>query len=54
MDAGHLEHGYIAVQMKASDAPEYSQARDFVTVRVDDRDDMFWRGEALPRRTYLL
>ncbi|MBC8139239.1 MAG: DUF4365 domain-containing protein [Fibrella sp.] len=45
---GYLEHGYIAVQLKASDAPEYSQAGDFVTVRVDERDDRFWRRDKLP------
>lgn len=34
--------------MKASDAPEYSQAGDFITVRVDDRDDAAWRRERNP------
>ncbi len=47
-DTGHLEPGAILVQMKASDAPEYSQAGDFVTVRVDERDDATWRKEKLP------
>lgn len=47
-DAGHLEPGLIYVQMKASDAPEYSQNGDFVTVRVDERDDAAWRRETFP------
>ena len=46
--AGHIENGYIAVQMKASDAPDSSKDGDFVTVRVEDRDDTFWRGEGFP------
>lgn len=46
--AGYLESAYIAVQMKASDAPEYSKNGDFVTVRVDDRDDWAWRNDPLP------
>ena len=46
--AGHLETGLIQVQVKASDAPEYSKDRDYVTVRVDERDDATWRAELYP------
>ena len=46
--AGYMEPDLIYVQMKASDAPDYSQAGDFVTVRVDDRDDITWRTERNP------
>ena len=45
---GHLEPGYIAVQVKSSEAPNYSQAGDFVTVRVDERDDVAWREDPFP------
>ena len=34
--------------MKASDAPEYSEGGDFVTLRVDARDDAAWRSEYSP------
>ena len=47
-DAGHLEPGLIFVQMKASDAPTYNQSGDFVTLRVDERDDIIWREEIYP------
>lgn len=47
-DTGHMEPGLIYVQMKASDAPDYSQGGDFVTVRMDDRDDTTWREEINP------
>jgi len=46
--SGFLEHGYIAVQMKATDAPDYSQDGEFVAVRVDDRDNRFWRNDPFP------
>ena len=45
---GFLETGAIFVQLKASDAPDYSKDGDYVTVRVDERDDRFWRTESLP------
>lgn len=45
---GHLEPGAILVQMKASDTPEYNRAGDFVTLRVDERDDKAWREERSP------
>jgi hypothetical protein len=45
---GHLEPGAILVQMKASDAPEYSINQDFLTLRVDMRDDAAWRQEYAP------
>ncbi|MBC7808558.1 MAG: DUF4365 domain-containing protein [Akkermansiaceae bacterium] len=47
-DAGHLELAYVAVQMKASDAPDYSQNSGFVTVRVDERDEWAWRNDPFP------
>ena len=34
--------------MKASGSPEYVQNGDFVTMRVDDRDDALWRSETFP------
>lgn len=46
--AGHVEPGIICVQMKSSDAPDYGQNGDFVTVRVSDRDDITWREELSP------
>ena len=46
--AGHLEPGLTYVQMKASDAPDYSKSGDFVTVRIDPRDDTTWREELYP------
>ena len=45
---GRLEPGYIAVQMKVSDTPEYGQSGDFITVRVDERDDAAWREDPFP------
>ncbi len=45
---GYMEPDLIYVQMKASDAPEYSKAGDFVTVRVDDRDDATWSRNENP------
>ncbi len=47
-DVGHVEPGVIQVQMKSSDTPDYSQAEDYVTVRVDERDDITWREELYP------
>ena len=47
-DKGHVEPDLICVQLKASDAPEYGQNGDFVTVRVDERDDALWSLEENP------
>ncbi len=47
-DLGHIEPGVIQVQMKSSDSPDYSQAGDFVTVRVNERDNIAWREELYP------
>lgn len=47
-DSGYAEPDLIYVQMKSSDAPEYLQNGDFITVRVDDRDDAMWRRERNP------
>jgi hypothetical protein len=47
-EGGHLEAGTILVQMKASDAPEYSERADFVSVRISEQDDLAWRSEYTP------
>ena len=47
-DDGYMEPDLIYVQMKASDAPDYSQTGDFVTVRVDERDDATWSRNENP------
>ncbi len=47
-DEGRLESGLIYVQMKASDVPDYSHGGDFLTTRVDERDDALWSREDYP------
>jgi hypothetical protein len=45
---GHIERGCFSIQLKASDAPDYSADATFISHRLDPREQNMWREEILP------
>ncbi|MBC7806171.1 MAG: DUF4365 domain-containing protein [Akkermansiaceae bacterium] len=47
-DDGQIEQGFLYVQLKASDAVNYIQNEQFLSLRMDRRDAELWRVEQVP------
>jgi hypothetical protein len=45
---GEVEPGFLFLQVKASDRPDYNQSKEFVSVRADQRDIIAWQLESVP------